>query len=69
MTAIETEAYDAARSNGMTVYELSDEEVAAWKAAAQPVYDQFAADAGDLGQQVLDAARKLAEFGGLGMGV
>ncbi|WP_029058570.1 TRAP transporter substrate-binding protein DctP [Stappia stellulata] len=61
MASIEAEAYAMAEENGMAVYELSDAEVTAWKAAAQPVYDQFAADAGDLGQQVLDAARKLAE--------
>ena len=57
MTAIETEAYDAARSNGMTVYELSDAEVEAWLAAAQPVYDQYLADSGPLGEKVLAAAR------------
>ncbi|MAA96835.1 MAG: C4-dicarboxylate ABC transporter substrate-binding protein [Stappia sp.] len=59
MTAIETEAYDAARSNGMTVYELSDAEVEAWLAAAQPVYDQYLADSGALGEKVLAAARAL----------
>ncbi|WP_417769110.1 TRAP transporter substrate-binding protein DctP [Stappia sp.] len=59
MTKIETEAYDAARENGMTVYELSDAEVAAWMEAAQPVYDQFLADSGDLGAKVLTAARAL----------
>ncbi|MBL6432527.1 MAG: C4-dicarboxylate ABC transporter substrate-binding protein, partial [Alphaproteobacteria bacterium] len=50
MASIEAEAYAMAKENGMTVYELSDDEIAAWKAAAQPVYDQFAADDGDLGQ-------------------
>ena len=59
MTKIETEAYDAARENGMTVYELSDAEVTAWMEAAQPVYDQFLADSGDLGAKVLTAARAL----------
>ncbi|WP_428699731.1 TRAP transporter substrate-binding protein DctP [Stappia sp.] len=59
MTGIETAAYEAARENGMTVYELSDAEVAAWMEAAQPVYDQFLADSGDLGAKVLAAARAL----------
>ncbi|QGZ36218.1 TRAP transporter substrate-binding protein DctP [Stappia indica] len=59
MSGIEAASYQAGRDNGMTVYELSDEEVAAWEAAAQPVYDQFLADAGELGAKVLEAARAL----------
>lgn len=59
MSAIEAEAYAAARENGMTVYELSEAEIAAWLAAAQPVFDQFLADSGALGEQVLAAARAL----------
>lgn len=59
MSSIEAASYQAGRDNGMTVYELSDEEVAAWEAAAQPVYDQFLADAGELGAKVLEAARAL----------
>jgi C4-dicarboxylate-binding protein DctP len=59
MSQIEADAYAAAKENGMTVYELSDAEVAAWMEAAQPVYDQFLADSGDLGAKVLAAARAL----------
>lgn len=59
MSSIEAASYKAGRENGMTVYELSDEEVAAWEAAAQPVYDQFLADSGELGAKVLEAARAL----------
>ncbi len=56
MAAIEAEAYDAARANGMNIVELSDEDLAAWKAVAQPVYDSYLAATGDVGKAVLDAA-------------
>ncbi|WP_136636738.1 TRAP transporter substrate-binding protein DctP [Pseudooceanicola onchidii] len=58
MSQIEADAYAAAKENGMTVVELSDEDLAAWKAVAQPVYDEYLAAAGDAGQTVLDAAGK-----------
>ncbi|GGE91296.1 TRAP transporter substrate-binding protein DctP [Stappia taiwanensis] len=57
MSTIEAEAIKMAADNGMTIYTPTAEEIAVWKASAQPVYDQFAADAGELGQKVLDAAR------------
>jgi len=53
---IEADAYQAAKDNGMTVYEPSAEEMAEWKAASQPVYDAYLENAGALGQQILDAA-------------
>lgn len=56
MSAIEAEAYAAARENGMTVVDLNDEELAAWKAVAQPVYDSYLAATGELGKTVLEAA-------------
>jgi len=56
---IESEAYQAAKDNGMTVYEPSAEEMAEWKAASQPVYDAYLENAGALGQQILDAANNL----------
>jgi len=56
---IEAEAFQAAKDNGMTVYEPSAEELAAWKEASQPVYDAYLEYAGDLGQQILDAANNL----------
>ncbi|NRG19871.1 TRAP transporter substrate-binding protein DctP [Rhizobiales bacterium] len=59
MSSIEAAAFDAAKENGMTVYEPTDEEIAAWKAAAQPVYDQYLQASGELGQKVLEAARGL----------
>ena len=58
MSKIESDAYAAAKENGMTVYEPTAEELAAWKAAAAPVYDSYKTAAGDLGVQVLEAAEK-----------
>lgn len=59
MSSIEAAAFDAARENGMTVYEPTEEEIEAWKAAAQPVYDQYLEASGELGAKVLEAARGL----------
>ena len=59
MAAIEAEGYAAGEAHGMTVYDLSDEEVAAWKAASQPVIDRWLESAGPLGQKVYDAANAL----------
>ncbi|MCU9837000.1 TRAP transporter substrate-binding protein DctP [Ruegeria sp. WL0004] len=56
MSEIEAEAYAAAKENGMTVVELSDGDLAAWKAVAQPVYDAYLAATGDAGKAILDAA-------------
>ncbi|MCB1479778.1 MAG: TRAP transporter substrate-binding protein DctP [Rhodobiaceae bacterium] len=58
MSKIESEAYDAAKENGMTVYEPTAEELAAWKEAAAPVYESYKQAAGDLGVQILEAAEK-----------
>lgn len=55
MSQIEAEAYAAAEANGMTIVELSDDELAAWKSVAQPVYDSYLESTGDAGQQILDA--------------
>lgn len=56
MTQIEADAYAAAKANGMTVVELTDQELEAWKAVAQPVYDSYLQATGDLGKTILDAA-------------
>ena len=56
MSAIEADAYAEAEKAGMTIYTPTDEEIAAWKAAAAPVYDGFRAKAGELGAQILSAA-------------
>lgn len=59
MSSIEAEAYAEAKANGMTVYTPTDEEMAAWREVAKPVYDEFLNHTGDLGKQVFDAASKL----------
>ncbi|GMG84029.1 TRAP transporter substrate-binding protein [Paralimibaculum aggregatum] len=59
MANIEAEAYAAAEANGMAVYRPTEAEIAAWKAAAQPVYDAYREKAGELGAQLLDAASGL----------
>lgn len=59
MASIEAEAYEAAKANGMKVYEPTAEEMAAWKAASAPVYDEFVKKAGPLGAQLLEAAKGL----------
>jgi C4-dicarboxylate-binding protein DctP len=55
MAEIEAAAYAAAEENGMTVVQLSDEDLAAWQAVAQPVYDSYIEAAGDAGKAILDA--------------
>lgn len=59
VSQIEADAYAAAEENGMTVYRPNAEEISAWKAVSQPVYDAYQEKAGKLGEQVLDAANKL----------
>ncbi len=56
MTQIEADAYAAAKANGMTVVELTDQELESWKAVSQPVYDSYLQATGDLGKTILDAA-------------
>ena len=58
MTQIEADAYAAAKANGMTVVELTDKELNAWKAVSQPVYDSYLRATGDLGKTILDAASR-----------
>ncbi len=59
MAAIEAEATAEAKANGMSVHTPTPEEVEAWKAVAQPVYDNYLESAGDLGAQIMEAARSL----------
>ena len=56
---IEASAYAAAEENGMTVYKPTAEEIAAWKAVSQPVYNAYGEKAGELGQKVMNAATGL----------
>ncbi|MEM6761856.1 MAG: TRAP transporter substrate-binding protein DctP [Pseudomonadota bacterium] len=59
VSEIEAGAYKEAKSNGMTIYELADEEVDAWKKASQPVIETWLKEAGDLGKKVYNAAQNL----------
>lgn len=56
VSEIEAKAYEMAKQNGMTIIELNDAEVEAWKAGAAPVLEQYKKDAGELGATVLEAA-------------
>ncbi len=57
MAQIEKDAYAAAKENGMTVVEISEEDLAKWKEVSQPVYDDYLKAAGAAGEKVLEAAR------------
>ncbi|MEM6487667.1 MAG: TRAP transporter substrate-binding protein DctP [Pseudomonadota bacterium] len=59
MAEIEAEAYAAAEANGMTIYRPTAEEIAAWRAVSQPVYEKYAAEAGELGAEIMSAASGL----------
>ncbi len=56
---IEAEAYEAAKSEGMTVVNLTPDEVAAWREGAGPVLEQYKSAAGPLGAKLLEAAEGL----------
>ena len=55
MAQIEAEAYAAAEENGMTIVELSDEDLAAWKEVIQPVYDNYIQASGAAGEAILNS--------------
>lgn len=59
MSEIEQEAYAAAKENGMTIYTPSEQEMAAWREASQPVYEAYKAETGKLGDQLMEAANNL----------
>ncbi|AXS42438.1 C4-dicarboxylate ABC transporter substrate-binding protein [Breoghania sp. L-A4] len=61
MSKIEADAFAEAEQNGMTIYTPTADELAAWQAAAQPVFDEYLKASGDLGKQVLDAAQALRD--------
>lgn len=61
VATMETDAFEIAKANGMTVYKPTAEEVEAWREASQPVIDTWLKDAGPLGKQVHDAALSLRE--------
>lgn len=55
MSQIEADAYAAAEENGMTIVELTDEELAEWKSVSQPVFDSYLEATGEAGQKIFDA--------------
>lgn len=59
VAAAEAAAYAEAEKNGMTVYQPTDAEIAAWREASAPVVDAWLAESGDLGRVVFDAANGL----------
>ncbi|MGD9868653.1 MAG: TRAP transporter substrate-binding protein DctP, partial [Hyphomicrobiales bacterium] len=59
MSKIEQDSLEAGKANGMKVYQPTDAEVAAWKKASEPVIEKWLTSSGDLGKQVVDAARGL----------
>jgi len=59
VTKIEADAFAAAKENGMKVYTPTEAELAEWRKTAMPVLEQYKADAGELGAQLLKAAAEL----------
>ncbi len=59
MAAFEAEAYELAEEKGMTVYALTEEDVAKWREASRPVIDRWLERSGDLGQKLYEEAQKL----------
>jgi C4-dicarboxylate-binding protein DctP len=57
MSAIEADAYAAAKENGMSVYTPTAEEFAEWKAVSKPVYETFVERTGEQGKAMLEAAQ------------
>ncbi|MBV1868567.1 MAG: TRAP transporter substrate-binding protein DctP [Marinosulfonomonas sp.] len=55
---VETDAAADTLTYGKEVIEMTDENRAAWKAAAQPVVDAYLASSGELGQKVIAAIAK-----------
>jgi C4-dicarboxylate-binding protein DctP len=63
MADIEADGFEYAQAQGMEVYQLTEEETATWQAASQPVIEQFAEQAGPLGQELVDLAIELRDKG------
>lgn len=61
VSQIESDALAAAEENGMTVYHPTEEEVARWREASQPVIDRWLEESGDLAREVHEAALSLRE--------
>lgn len=61
VSRIESDAFAAAEENGMTVYHPTEEEVASWREASQPVIDRWLEESGELARTVYDAALSLRD--------
>jgi len=59
MAKIESDAFEAAKAEGMGIYVPTDAEMAAWREASAPVIEQYKAAAGDLGAKLIMEAEKL----------
>lgn len=59
MADIEAEAYAFAREKGMTVYDLTPDEVAEWRACSAGIVEDYMNVAGDLGRRLMGAYGKL----------
>jgi len=58
MSQLEADAFAFVKDE-MTVVELTDAEMNDWQKLAEPVVEEYVKNAGPLGQQLVDAARKL----------
>ena len=56
---VEADAYTFAREKGMKVLELTPDQVVQWRACSAPVLENFMANSGDLGRQLMMAYAKL----------
>lgn len=56
--AEDLKALDDLKAKGMEVYVVPESELPAWQAATRPVWDQFIAETGDLGKELIDICTK-----------
>jgi C4-dicarboxylate-binding protein DctP len=59
MADIEAEAYAFARAKGMTIHELTPDEVAEWRACSAPVLEDYMSTTGELGHKLMATYGKL----------
>lgn len=58
MSSLEAEAFDFV-DDKMTVVRLTEEEMPPWRELAQPVVDEFIKNSGELGKQLVEAAKSM----------
>ena len=56
---IEAKAYAFARQKGMTIHDLSPDEVAEWRACSAPLVDDYMTSAGELASRLMSAYGRL----------